>query len=161
MVELDQRAGIEKIAGQGLAFPTLGNDVVCHRSGNLGKPSSDFLDTRGRLGVREFPFDLFDVFDGQTRSVMSHVFDDAYEYVLVFLQIQWLQGPQHTILVNGVNLERHATIVQPRRPLIPALPEPCPANFSGPDPLHVMEAHAVSVRPKGEIWVSDAVNTLR
>ena len=45
---------------------------------------------------------------------MSRAFDDTYEYVLVFLQIQWLQGSQHTILVHGVNLERHATIVQPK-----------------------------------------------
>ena len=45
---------------------------------------------------------------------MSRTFEHTYEYVLVFLQIQWLQGSQHTILVHGVNLERHATIVQPK-----------------------------------------------
>ena len=42
---------------------------------------------------------------------MHGVFDDAYEYVLVFLQIQRLQWPQHTIFVNGVNLELHIHIV--------------------------------------------------
>ena len=42
------------------------------------------------------------------------VFDDTHEYVLMLLQIQRLQRPQHTILVHGVNLKRHATIVQPK-----------------------------------------------
>jgi hypothetical protein len=35
--------------------------------------------------------------------------------LLVFLQIQWRQaGVAATILRHGVNLERHATIVQPK-----------------------------------------------
>ena len=113
MIEFHQCAGIEEIASQGSTFPAFGDNFSGHRSWNLGKPSPDFFDTRRRLDVLKFPFDLFNVFDGQTGSVVSRTFKDTYEYVLVFLQIQWLQGSQHTI-VHGVNLERHATIVQPK-----------------------------------------------
>ena len=47
-------------------------------------------------------------------SVWSSGFDDAHEYVLMLLQVQRLQRPQHAIFVHGIDLERHATIVQPK-----------------------------------------------
>ena len=52
-------------------------------------------------------FDIFDILDSQAGSV-------AAEYVLMLLQVQRLQRPQHTILVHSVNLNGHATIVQPK-----------------------------------------------
>ena len=51
VVELHQRAGIEEVAGQGSTFPAFGDNFSGHRSGNLGKPPPDFLETGGRLGV--------------------------------------------------------------------------------------------------------------
>jgi hypothetical protein len=114
MVKFHQRAGIEEIASQGSTFPAFSDNFSGHRSGNLGKPSPNFLDTRRQRDVFKFPFDILDVFDSQTGSVAGRVFDDTHEYVLMLLQIQWLQRPQHAILVHSVNLNGHATIVQPK-----------------------------------------------
>jgi hypothetical protein len=94
-VKFHQRAGIEEIASQGSTFPAFSDNFSGHRSGNLGKPSPNFLDTRGRLGVFEFPFDIFDVFDSQTGSVAGRVFEDTHEYVLMLLQVQRLQAAAH------------------------------------------------------------------
>ena len=114
MINLNQRAGIEEVAGQKSTFPTLGNKFSSHRSRNLGKPPPDFLQPRRRLGVLQFPFDLVDVLYGQAGSAGSRSFNDAHSYVLMLRQVQRLKRPQHSILVYGINLERHATIVQPK-----------------------------------------------
>jgi hypothetical protein len=114
MVKFHQRAGIEEIASQGSTFPAFGDNLRSHRSGNLGKPSPDFLNTGSWLGVLEFPFDIFDILDSQAGSVAGRVFDDTHEYLLMLFQVQRLQRLQHTILLHSVNLNGHATIVQPK-----------------------------------------------
>ena len=51
VVELNQCAGIEEVSGQGSTFPTVGNHLSGHRSGNLRKPPPDFVQARSRVEV--------------------------------------------------------------------------------------------------------------
>jgi hypothetical protein len=114
VVELDERAGIEEVPGQGLTIPAFGNDVGGRWSGNLGKPPPDLFQSRSRTGVLQLTFDSFDVLDSQARSARSRGLDDTYEYVFMLLQVQRLHRPQPSVLVHGIDLERHATILQPK-----------------------------------------------
>jgi hypothetical protein len=90
----------------------LGNYFSRHRSGDLGNPCPNFIKPRSRFGVLKFSFDSFDVLDIQVGPRLGgRCFDYADYDVLVLLQIQRLQGSQDTILVHGVDLERHVTIL--------------------------------------------------
>jgi len=88
VVKLDQRTGIQKVARQESTFPTLGYNLGGHRSRNLRKPPSDFLQTRGRSGIGLLPFDPVDVVGVQVRSHRSGSgFDYAHNHMLLLDQI--------------------------------------------------------------------------
>jgi hypothetical protein len=116
VVQLNQSAGIEEVAGQRSTFPSIGDDFGGHGSGNLGKTPANIVKARSRLGFLESFFNALDVLDGQIGPALNRGFDDAYQYALVLSQIQRLKGPQNAVLVHGVNLVRHVTIVS-RNPL--------------------------------------------
>jgi len=111
MVELNQRARVEEIRGQGSTFPAFGDDVGGHGAGNLCEPPPNFLKPWSRFSILLLAAKSLDILDGETRSSGSRGLDHTYAYVFVLSQIQRLQRAQHAIFVHGVNLERHASIV--------------------------------------------------
>jgi hypothetical protein len=51
VVKLHERAGMEEVTRQRLTVPALSGNVSNNRSGNLGKPTPDFLNARNRFSV--------------------------------------------------------------------------------------------------------------
>jgi hypothetical protein len=90
VIQLNQSAGIEKVAGQRSTFPSIGNNFGGHRSRNPGETPANLLKTGSRFSFLQLSFDAFNVLDGQIGATLSRSFDHAYQNVLMLFQIQWL-----------------------------------------------------------------------
>jgi hypothetical protein len=58
MIDFDKCAGVEEVACQELAVPALGDDFICHRSGNLSEPRANLGQVWDGFRVPRFPIRL-------------------------------------------------------------------------------------------------------
>jgi hypothetical protein len=135
VIELRKRAGVEEVRRHFSAVLALSDEVRRHRAWNLGEPSTHLFQARSRLSTSEPPPKALDEIRVELiKSGRACLLSDTHDDTLILCQIQRLQGLEHTILINGIDLHGHILIV--------CLSKPAPSLVSS------LGASTRTVRPK-------------
>src|SRR5205085_11663890 len=111
LVQLGEGARIKKIAAHSESVLTLVADISRQRAGHPGENATYLFEV----------WDVVRLLDFSASALHKRVVDHGGERIfcvgnrdvdlLVFLQRQWLQGPQDPILIDSFNLTGHITTI--------------------------------------------------